>query len=323
MNYLTAVIMLLICTLVTGYTLSDTVLEARLSTNGLSSEQVAAVARAGLAEGLARLADIEPSLPADFSGGLAEQGIYRVRYAWRRQAAPQVLDVIAEGRASDTDASVRTVVQSAVFVPWLIDAPLVPVISRDGVRVAAAVVLRNEDPNAPLIWSGGKAIVPSGFGGRLDDSDLRLRALDTAGWIEAAFSTSPARVRELAGLLSCTACDLSVVDPPRMFMVHGGSGPASLRTSDPDRGPAGPLIAFIDGDLELDSPLAFDGLLFVTGSVVVDHPSVAIRGALVAGGDVALRAGSVMHAPGVLEVLHRRGYFAPLPGSRHERVAGG
>lgn len=323
-NYMTAVVMLLICTLVTGYILSDTVLGTRMSANGLSSERVAAAARAGLAEGLARLADRAPSLPADFSGAVAEQGTYRVRYAWRRQIVPQVLDVIAEARGPNADGLARTVVQSAVFVPWLNDAPPVPVIARGAVRVEADAVLVGADPSAPLIWAGSGVVAPAAFKGRYEDRDSKLRAIDAAGWFEAVFSATTARVRDLARRMPCTICDLSKSAPPaRMFLVQGGTGSVSLLMSDTAGAANGPSIAVIEGDLELVAPLAFEGLLFVTGSVVIDHPSVSIKGAVVSAGGVTIRSGSITYVPRVFGALQQRGYFAPLPGSRHELIAGG
>lgn len=323
-TYMMAVVMLLICTLVAGYALNDTVLGVRLAENELHAARATALARAGLAEGLARLADGPPSLPPDFSGGLSGQGGYRVHYAWRRRAAPPVLDVIAEGRVPGSVATPRALVQSAVFTPWLIDAPPVPVIARGTVRVAGRAILTSEDPTVPLIWSGGRAVVPAGSGLRYEDRDPVLRKLDSDAWVSAAFAAGPTRIRDLARRLPCKVCDLSKTPPPsRMFTAESRAGPVTLRTTAPSKAADRPRIAFIQGDLEVRSPLVFEGLLFVTGSVVVDHPSVSIRGALIAGGDITLRAGAVIHAKGTFGRLRKNGYFAPLAGSLHERFAGG
>jgi len=80
-----------------------------------------------------------------------------------------------------------------------------------------------------------------------------------------------------------------------------------------------PAILFVDGDLELSRDFAFNGVLFVTGSVVIDHAQASINGALIAGGEVALRAGRVSYAPNLIRTLQWTGHFAPMPGSRHER----
>ena len=323
-TYLTAVIMLLICTLVTAYTMRDTVLATRLSANGLEAERVMAVADAGLADGLARLVDVPPSLPKDFSGVLPGQGAYHVHYGWRRETAPQVLDVVAEGRSLGAGASVRVVAESAVFSPWLPDLPPVPIISRGEVRVSNDVILSNDDPGADVIWSGGRAFVPVGLRSSVTDRDAGLRAIGAAGWLEATFARPSTQVRELVRWVGCTVCDLSTVShASSMFGLQSGvGGPAGLWSSDPDR-PAGPAVAVVEGDLELTRPLAFDGILIVTGSVVVDHPSVSIRGAVIAGVDIVLRAGSVIRERAAIRDLQRTGYFAPLSGSRHERFTPG
>jgi len=155
-THMMAVVMLLICTLVTAYAMRHTVLRRYLAASSVRAEQVMAVARTGLAQGLARLADAPPLLPNAFSGTMAGQGVYRVRYTWRRETAPQVLEVISEADSTDADSPdnsgvVRVVTVRAIFTPWLADIPSLPLISRGAVRVVDRAVLDAGSQSAPLI----------------------------------------------------------------------------------------------------------------------------------------------------------------------------
>jgi len=329
-TYMMAVIMLLICTLVTAYTMRNTVLWSRLSANSVQAEQVMAVAQAGLAEGLVRLVDVPPLLPKSFSGALAGQGVYRVRYAWRQETAPQLLDVISAASASDganvnNGGAGRVLTERAIFQPWLADMPSVPLIARGAVRVAGRAVLAGVTQSAPLIWSGGAVIVPAALRSGVVDRDRALRALNDIQLMEAVFARHPAQLRALVPPLVCAACDLSKTRQPEpMFRIKHASGrPVSLWTSRPGHVDAAPAIVFVDGDLVITRPLAFNGVLFVTGSVVIDHEKASISGVLIAGGDVALRAGRLVYAANLIETLRRTGYFLPLSGSRRELFEAG
>ncbi len=241
---------------------------------------MAALAEAGLADGLSRLGHRrDVRLPDAYESELEGEGRFRVSFS--RVDGRRAGTVVRIGcRAWDATAGIeRWMSRRAIFVPMLFRPPV------------AAVGLSGR------LRSSARTRIVNDFGGRASTG------FDDAQDLPRLFGRSLGEQRALSGGVVCgrrcrierhgTMPDIGLwVSAGAGRLVEAGRLVVGSRSS--------PVVAVIDGSLAVSERLDVHGLLVVRGDLHGRGGDVAVRGAMLVAGDVELDRARIDYDPVLL-----------------------
>ncbi len=314
-NFLSAMMLLLITTLVTSYTMRQTRLSVSLSGNRSLDTKGRLAAMSALNVAASRLTDAAAVMPGTFAGALGHRLQFEVTFSRHESKRTLVIDLAATGRvlgAKPAPVLTRRLTQAAVFIPYLRDYPPVPLVSGGSVNIAREV--RLENPSGVMAWAGRGITGAVLAGRRVRSFDPVLRDVSDKDWIQMVTGWDRSRLLQLSEKRPCIHCALKGETGMVVYLkaIQGRTLKAYGR---PTKGGHQAYIIIVDGDIEITEPLDFSGIMIIHGTLLIDHPNVRIHGSIVVSGDVVFRSGSLSFDRQVIEHLRQTGQFALIYGS--------